>query len=88
MPKLGTSGSVRGARGNSRPYRDLPILCCYGPVNPTPTRPDLCGGRGATRVPTAILWLSSKGGENARAVSRQLHLSRPADRGGIAAQLE
>ncbi len=23
MPKLGTSGSVRGARGNSRPYRDL-----------------------------------------------------------------
>ena len=22
MPKLGTSGSVRGARGTSRPYRD------------------------------------------------------------------
>ena len=22
MPELGTSGSVRGARGNSRPYRD------------------------------------------------------------------
>ena len=26
MPKLGTSGSVRGARGNSRPYRDPPAL--------------------------------------------------------------
>jgi len=30
MPKSGTSGSVRGARGNSRPYRDRAHACQIG----------------------------------------------------------
>jgi hypothetical protein len=30
MPELGSYGSVRGARGNSRPYRELDIDGCIG----------------------------------------------------------
>jgi hypothetical protein len=35
MPELGPYGSVRGARGNSRPYRES----CRGPVEPTRMTP-------------------------------------------------
>jgi hypothetical protein len=37
MPELGTYGSVRGARGNSRPYRDLLVLTLSF-VDPDPNR--------------------------------------------------
>jgi len=50
MPESGTSGSVRGARGNSRPYREREIVqrrrqkplqrtsgnCCCRLLKPTP----------------------------------------------------
>ena len=32
MPELGSYGSVRGARGNSRPYRESRISKAAGPL--------------------------------------------------------
>ncbi len=47
MPKLGTSGSVRGARGNSRPYRDHSVVTS-GRRKPLTTMP----GAGLSKVLT------------------------------------
>ena len=38
MPELGSYGSVRGARGNSRPYRESSVS---GPSGPVLTRNEL-----------------------------------------------
>jgi hypothetical protein len=35
MPELGPYGSVRGARGNSRPYRERTTLCAMSGLAPT-----------------------------------------------------
>ena len=56
MPELGSYGSVRGARGNSRPYREprpkcdidcLGFLQCNSTLNPIPPVPNPCCNRDA-----------------------------------------
>ena len=47
MPELGPYGSVRGARGNSRPYRESQIS---GPSSPFLTHFGLGGGAPPHRI--------------------------------------
>ena len=42
-----TSGSVRGARGNSRPYRNTVLLRCMSPVGHTSVESLRCEGSDA-----------------------------------------
>jgi hypothetical protein len=46
MPELGPYGSVRGARGNSRPYRESNLRTALNPATkacPTPLNPSDIG---------------------------------------------
>ena len=75
MPELGPYGSVRGARGNSRPYRDL----CATIANRwflTHTEP-----RGTTQARSDRLKIMVQYGEYF--VERQVNVDWPSHRRGV-----
>ncbi len=60
MPKLGTSGSVRGARGNSRPYRDH-LLIAYS-ARSAPKNYQVATNRFRPSAPPLLQWPTSESG--------------------------
>ena len=74
MPELGPYGSVRGARGNSRLYRDLPVL---------PRVADIARHRDPTLCPA--LWIDGKTASQRYGLARQWGKVRFA-RGRVAAR--
>ena len=72
MPELGPYGSVRGARGNSRPYRESQILGSSGPLmiqkSPKSAMPELHSKHAGT-VQKARMAVTSAASKEANATT-------------------
>ena len=69
MPELGSYGSVRGARGNSRPYREPRSVA----TEPFSAGPDLCLLLPQERPFGAWVWKVAKGQKQTPALQQEAY---------------